>query len=347
MTFDLGNILNRFFGVSSGTVPVYLVIFAAGNFLGPLLLGRLFDTVGRKPMISGTYLGSVGLTCLLAILLLKGVLTSWSFIALVGITFFFASAGASAAYLTVSEIFPLETRALAIAFFYAVGTALGGIAGPLVFGNLIQHGSLGAVAAGFFVGAAVMALGGVAELLLGVRAERMPLENVAKPLTVAEAEAAAGEAAPAAAPEAASIRGEEGPAELSQREREEAAAREQRARQRDERIRRRLARIEERERRGVRRYRPGPGITLYSPGMVGTASRWAPTAEEDLDREIEQIERALAERGPMDRDQLAAAVGAPHWGPGRFGSALCEAVEEGRARRLSRDTYGPAEPAVA
>jgi MFS family permease len=186
VTFNLGTMLSRFFGVASGTVPAFMVIFAAGNFLGPLLLGRLFDTVGRRPMISGTYLGSAAMTVVLGVLLSGGGLTSWSFIALVAVTFFLASAGASAAYLTVSEIFPMETRALAIAFFYAIGTGVGGIIGPLLFGNLIEGGE-GPVTIGFFVGAAVMAAGGVAELLFGVRAERTPLENIARPITVADA----------------------------------------------------------------------------------------------------------------------------------------------------------------
>jgi MFS family permease len=114
-------------------------------------------------------------------------LNRYTFILLVATVFFFASAGASAAYLTVSEIFPMETRALAIALFYAVGTGIGGIIGPSLFGNLIQGGP-SAIAIGFFVGAVVMALGGIAELTVGVRAERMPLENIAKPLTVADAE---------------------------------------------------------------------------------------------------------------------------------------------------------------
>jgi MFS family permease len=186
VTFNLGTMLSGFFDVASGTVPAFMVIFAAGNFLGPLLLGRLFDTVGRRPMISSTYLGSAALTVALGFLLAGGGLTSWSFIALVAVTFFLASAGASAAYLTVSEIFPMETRALAIAFFYAIGTGIGGIIGPLLFGHLIEGGEV-AVAIGFFVGAAVMAAGGVAELLFGVRAERTPLENIARPITVADA----------------------------------------------------------------------------------------------------------------------------------------------------------------
>jgi MFS family permease len=190
VTFDLGTLYSTFWKVSSSYVPVFLIVFAVGNFLGPLLLGRLFDTVGRKPMIAGTYLASAAVAALMAALFTGNTLGSspWTFEAFIFGTFFLASAGASAAYLTVSEIFPMETRALAIAFFYAVGTGIGGIAGPLLFGNLIASGSRGEVAIGFFIGAAVMAVGGIAELFYGVKAEQVPLENIAKPLTAEEAE---------------------------------------------------------------------------------------------------------------------------------------------------------------
>jgi MFS family permease len=187
VTFNLGTMLSTFYGVASGTVPIFIFVFAIGNLTGALFLSRFFDTLGRRPMISGTYLVSAGLTLVLALLLVRGGLNRYTFILLVATVFFFASAGASAAYLTVSEIFPMETRALAIALFYAVGTGIGGIIGPSLFGNLIQGGP-SAIAIGFFVGAVVMALGGIAELIVGVRAERMPLENIAKPLTVADAE---------------------------------------------------------------------------------------------------------------------------------------------------------------
>jgi MFS family permease len=183
ITFDLGTLLGEFFNVASGTVPIYIAIFALSNFLGPFVLGRLFDTVGRKPMVTLTYLGSAALTTVLAILLLGNSLTTWSFMAFVLAIFFLASAGASSAYLTVSEIFPMETRALSIAFFYATGTAAGGIAGPLLFGHLIASGSQDQVATGFFIGAVVMAIGGIAELLFGVKAEQKQLEDIATPLT--------------------------------------------------------------------------------------------------------------------------------------------------------------------
>ncbi|MGD0197121.1 MAG: MFS transporter [Solirubrobacteraceae bacterium] len=183
ITFDLGTILAGFFGVGSGNVPYFVLLFAAGNLLGPLTLGRLFDTVGRKPMISVTYLGSAAVAAVLGVLLLNGGLDRWSFIAIVGVTFFLASAGASSAYLTVSEIFPMETRALSIAFFYAVGTGIGGITGPLLFGNLINSGRESEVAIGFFIGAAMMALGGIAEIAFGVRSEQKSLEAIAEPLS--------------------------------------------------------------------------------------------------------------------------------------------------------------------
>lgn len=198
LTFNLGTLLGTFFGVSSAIVPVFIVIYALSNFTGPVLLGKLFDTLGRIPMIAGTYIGAALLTVPLSVLFLNGALNRWTFLAFVVGIFFLASAGASAAYLTVSEIFPMETRALAIAFFYAVGTAIGGITGPLLFGQLINTEQVPYVAMAFLIGAVVMALGGIAELFLGVRAERTSLENIAKPLTTtdepAEAEPSSGEA---------------------------------------------------------------------------------------------------------------------------------------------------------
>jgi MFS family permease len=199
LLFSLGYLLSTFFGISSGNVPYYLAVFAAGNLLGPLLLGRLFDTVGRKPMIAGTYIFSgVGLV-VTAFLFKSGQFSAASFIAALMVIFFFASAGVSAAYLTVSEIFPLETRALCIAVFYAVGTGTGGIVGPLLFAHLIESGKTSHVFVGFMIGAVAMILGGVAELFFGVKAERQSLENIAKPLT---AEDRGMKSAPRAAPAA-------------------------------------------------------------------------------------------------------------------------------------------------
>ncbi len=190
VVFNLGALFTKYFNVSSSYVPVFVILYALGNFLGPVTLGRLFDTVGRKPMIVFTYIGSSLVAVIMALLFMNGSLTAWTLEALIMATFFLASAGASAAYLTVSEIFPMETRALAIAFFYAVGTAAGGIAGPLLFSNLIGSGNRSEVAIAFFIGAALMTLGGVAEMLFGVKAEGQQLEDIAKPLTVDDAEGA-------------------------------------------------------------------------------------------------------------------------------------------------------------
>ena len=137
-------------------------------------------------MVSATYLLSAAVTAVLGLFFLGGSLTTVSFMAFIIVIFFIASAGASSAYLTVSEIFPMETRALSIAFFYAAGTAAGGIAGPLLFGHLIASGSEDQVAIGFFIGAVVMAIGGIAEILFGVSAEQERLEDVAEPLTAEE-----------------------------------------------------------------------------------------------------------------------------------------------------------------
>jgi MFS family permease len=320
VTFDLGTLLGEFFNVGSGQVPLYIALFAASNFLGPLTLGRLFDTVGRKPMISFTYLGSAVLTAALGAFLLGSNLTTWSFMAFVLAIFFLASAGASSAYLTVSEIFPMETRALSIAFFYAVGTAAGGIVGPLLFGHLINTGEQSAVAIGFFVGAVVMAIGGIAELAFGVKAEQRQLEDVAEPLTAEEG--------PEPAEEGAGAKPE--PAE------DENAARVQR-------IRRRVEARERRERSGRHRYRPGPGSLGASRGLTPSAGEVDSGA--DLDREIGIIERALADHGSANRRELARRVGARYWGPGRFRSALREAVAEGTVRRLRGGEYAPARSA--
>jgi MFS family permease len=189
LLFSLGYLLSTFFGVASGDVPYYIAVFAVGNLLGPLTLAHLFDTVGRKPMIAGTYILSGSLLVVTAFLFKGGTFTTAaSFVAALMVIFFFASAGTSAAYLTVSEIFPLETRALCISVFYAVGTAAGGITGPLLFATLIESGKRSHVFVGFMIGAVAMILGGVAELLFGVKAERQGLESIAKPLTAEDAD---------------------------------------------------------------------------------------------------------------------------------------------------------------
>jgi MFS family permease len=180
--FTYGLILINFYAVKAEDVGWYILPFAAGNFLGPLLLGRFFDTIGRKPMITFTYaisgvlLAVVGFLFQQAVLDLHGMVMAWM------VVFFFASAAASSAYLTVSECFPLEVRALAIAVFYAVGTGLGGAAGPALFGALIETGSRTSILFGYLLGAALMIAAAVIVAIWGIAAERKPLEAVARPL---------------------------------------------------------------------------------------------------------------------------------------------------------------------
>ena len=184
--FTFALVLTDFYGISADHVGWYLLPFAAGNFLGPLLLGRLFDTLGRRTMITVTY-GVSGL-----LLALSGYLFSIGALSAQGQTiawmviFFFASPAASAAYLTVSETFPLEVRALAIAVFYAIGTGIGGVAGPALFGALIDTGSRGSVFAGYLLGAVLMIAAAIVAWRYAVAAERKSLEEIARPLASME-----------------------------------------------------------------------------------------------------------------------------------------------------------------
>jgi MFS family permease len=272
VTFGLGTFLVQFYDIGDARVPFYIVLFALSNFLGTLLLGRLFDTVGRKPMIAGTYIGSAVVLAVLTILFVDGTLGLWGFMAFLLATFFLASAGASSAYLTGSEIFPMETRALAIAFFYACGTAVGGITGPFLFGKMIESGEKSQVGIAFFLGAGVMAVGGIVELFFGVKSEQQPLEDIAKPLTAQDAEEEDGRDGDEAAAPSAQRRERDLPAQGAVRERR-------------------------------RRYRLGPGSTSYSPGMVVSA----PITEVEFEREIDHRARA---RGPRaDRAARARAAG--------------------------------------
>ncbi|MCM6778861.1 MFS transporter [Nocardia sp. CDC159] len=183
VTFNFAVILGTSFDVPSDRTGYFYAVMCLGSFFGPLVLGRFFDTVGRKPMIAGSYLGSGILLLGTAMLLVRGDLTAVTLTACWTVVLFVASCGASSAYLTVSEIFPMETRAMAIAFFYAVGTAAGGIAGPLVFAELTEDGDPSRTALAFTIGAVVMMVGGIAELILGVRAEGRSLESIAAPLS--------------------------------------------------------------------------------------------------------------------------------------------------------------------
>jgi MFS family permease len=181
--FGYATLLSTFFGVATADAPYYLVAFAVGNLLGPIVLGPLFDSVGRKPMIAGTYILSGVLLLITGYLFKENQLDATSLTVCWSVVFFFASAGVSAAYLTVSEIFPMETRALAIAVFYAVGTGVGGIVGPQVFGRLVPTGNATDVFYALALGAVLMIIGGAVEIAFGVKAERKGLEAIAKPLT--------------------------------------------------------------------------------------------------------------------------------------------------------------------
>jgi len=180
--FTYALVLTDFYGVPSDQIGWYILPFAAGNFLGPLLLGRLFDTIGRRPMIAFTYAASGILLAITGYLFLRGMLSPATQTLAWTVVFFFASAAASSAYLTVSETFPLEIRALAIAFFYAIGTGIGGIAGPWLFGMLIDTGSRASLFGGYILGSVLMIAAALIAWRWGVAAERKSLEMVARPL---------------------------------------------------------------------------------------------------------------------------------------------------------------------
>jgi MFS family permease len=182
-TFSL--VLTNVFKVDSSVAGLYLIPFGIANFLGALALGRLFDTVGRRTMISSTYFISALLLALLAALLAGGVLGTWGYMALLCAAFFVASAAASAGYLTVSETFPLEIRAMAIALFYAISTGVGGAVGPLLFGKLLGGDDPTGVAVGYWIAAGLMGLAAIVEIFFGVDAEQQSLEDIAEPLSAA------------------------------------------------------------------------------------------------------------------------------------------------------------------
>jgi MFS family permease len=180
--FTYGLVLLRYYDVPAPRLGLHLLPLAIGNFMGPLLLGRLFDTVGRRVMIASTYIASGVLLAITSWFFRNGWLTittlalSWSVI------FFIASSAASSAYLTVSEIFPLEIRAFAIALFYTCGTFVGGVAGPALYGYIVGTGSRDLLFWGYLAGAAAMTAGGIVEVFLGVDAEGKSLEAIAAPL---------------------------------------------------------------------------------------------------------------------------------------------------------------------
>ncbi|RAI45603.1 MFS transporter [Rhodoplanes roseus] len=184
--FTYALVLTDFYGVPVGHVGWYILPFSIGNFLGPLLLGRFFDTLGRRTMIVFTYAISGVLLAISGFMFQQELITvaqqtfAWT------VVFFFASAAASSAYLTVSETFPLEIRALTIAVFYALGTGIGGVAGPWLFGSLIDSGSRSSVFAGYLFGAALMVAAAAVHWRWGVAAEGKSLEDVAQPLAAVD-----------------------------------------------------------------------------------------------------------------------------------------------------------------
>ncbi len=180
--FTYALMLTRFYGIGEDRVGYYIFPFAVGNFLGPLLLGRLFDGVGRRAMIAGTYAVSGILLILTAYAFYRGLLSATAQTVSWSVIFFVASAAASSAYLTVSEVFPLEMRAVAISLFYAAGTAIGGFAGPPLYGAMIEDGSRGGLFAAYSLAGAMMCGAALIAWKLGVDAERRPLEEVCRPL---------------------------------------------------------------------------------------------------------------------------------------------------------------------
>ncbi|HVU74760.1 MAG TPA: MFS transporter [Mycobacteriales bacterium] len=185
--FTYALVLTKVYGVDTGHTEYYFMVFAVGNLAGPLIIGHLFDTIGRRRMIASTYLISAVLLGVSAVLFKAGALNAVTQTICWGVIFFFASAGASAAYLTVSEVFPVEVRAKAIAVFFAIAQSFGAF-GPWFYGQLIGNGQDHTkLFVGYLIGAVVMALGGFIAALLGVDAERKSLEDVALPLSVAHA----------------------------------------------------------------------------------------------------------------------------------------------------------------
>jgi MFS family permease len=191
-------VLSQFYGVSEKTAPLYLIPFAVGNFLGPLVLGPLFDILGRRVMISSTYIGSGVLLIVTGQLFVNDVLSANGMTVAWCVIFFFASAGASSAYLSVSELFPLEARAMAISLFYALGTGLSALS-PTLFGALIESASRSNVNIGYLLGAGLMITAGVIAIFLAVPAERKALEDIASPYTAVRGRGPSSIAAPSPA----------------------------------------------------------------------------------------------------------------------------------------------------
>ena len=300
--FTYSLVLTTFYHVSSAAVGYYLIAFAVGNLLGPLLLGRLFDVVGRRAMIAGTYLASGVMLAATAWLFDRGALTATTQTVAWVVIFFVASAGASSAYLTVSEIFPMEARALAIAFFYAVGTGIGGIIGPVLFGQLIATKRPLDMAIGYLIGGVLMAAAGVVEVFLGVDAEQQSLEDIATPLSAADQTGQTGHTGQTG--QTGQIgEGRTGPTSAAPTS-EHAPL--------------------------YRRPRPPMARAAWAPRQQASIY---PRTDPYLEREVEAIVSALDKYSPQSPVRLSRSVGARFWGPGRFRAAVQSGLASGLIRR--------------
>ncbi len=312
--FTYGLMLTTFYGVSSASVGLFLLPFAAGNLIGPLALGPFFDRIGRRPMIGTTFIVGGVLAVVTGWLFQADVLGVWWQTLMWVAIFFFASAGASAGYLTVSETFPLEIRAMVIAFFYAIGTGVSGIIGPWLFGRLISSGARIEVFWGYAAAGVVMVAAGVIHATMGVRAEQTALEDVAAPLSAEDAQGEKGEEGKEGkegeAPEQA-----EAPERPPRRDREPAGAAEH-ARSRD----------------GGQRYRgPAPTpMTSRGPGGGFPVFHEAGADRERLENETDIIVSALEHDGPARPRELSRRVRSKYWGPGRFRQAVRHGVRTHR-----------------
>ncbi len=282
--FTYGLMLTTFYDVKAADVGLFLLPFAAGNFLGPIILGPLFDRIGRRPMIAGTFiLGGVA-AVLVGWMFQQDMLSTWTQTLAWVVIFFFASAGASAGYLTVSETFPLEIRAMVIAFFYAIGTGVSGIIGPWLFGQLISSESRINVFWGYAGAGVIMVAAGIVHATMGVRAEGQALEDIAAPLSAEEAED--GEQ-------------DEGDAGSD-------------------------AEHDEREQSRDQQTTETPPASPSPMRVGGGRPRVYDTRgeQEELEREATVLATALAEDGPADRHELARRVRARYWGPGQYRRAI-------------------------
>jgi MFS family permease len=287
--FTYGLMLTTFYGVSSATVGLFLLPFAAGNFLGPILLGHFFDRVGRRPMIGSTFILGGLLAVLTGWLFQADVLSVWWQTAMWVFIFFFASAGASAGYLTVSETFPLEIRAMVIAFFYAIGTGISGILGPWLFGRLISSEARIEVFWGYAAAGAVMVIAGIVHATMGVEAEQTALEEVAAPLSVEEAR----------------------DDEHDQKAGDEASSDAERQTQKEP---------ETAEWQSGDRRQPGR-LTPRSP-QGGFAAFEDDDGRHQLEHETEILHQALAQDGPASPRELGRRVRSKYWGPGQLRQAI-------------------------